>query len=80
MRTWGCRLTPLGLGKGRRDAGVWTRPITGGARDGGSSLESAPYGQRVVSSSSDCVAKFFKIFMTQFTSAGDFMTTTFWGW
>lgn len=44
---------------------------------GGSSLESAPYGQRVVSSSSDCVAKFFKIFMTQLTSAGDFMTTTF---
>lgn len=44
---------------------------------GGSSLESAPYGQRVVSSSPDCVAKFFKIFMTQLTSAGDFMTTRF---
>lgn len=37
----------------------------------GSSLEPAPYSQRVVGSSPDHVAKIFKIFMTQFTSSAN---------
>lgn len=71
MRTWGCRLTPLGLRKGSRDEPFWTRPHHRRSQAQGSSLESAPCGQRVVGSSPDHVAKFFKIFMTRFTSSAN---------